>query len=96
MKINVSEIESITIRLLDMLKQSKGELLEFSNDYYWDILDNELFNPYKDPTNITLGQLSDELTELDKVKNLNNATIYDLKRLGIIFRALSYENPTAF
>jgi len=96
MKINIDEIQKITSLLLSKLKESKGNEIEINNDYYWDISSDELYNPYEEPKNITLGQLSDDLEEVQRLAKSDDAIVYDLKRLGIILKALSIENPTAF
>jgi hypothetical protein len=96
MKINVEEIQKITSLLLSKLKACKGNEIEVKNDYYWDISDDEIYQPYEDPKNVTLGQLSDDLLELQRLNNADDAIVYDLKRLSNILKALSIENQIAF
>ncbi len=96
MKINMDEIQEITLLLLSKLKASKGNEIEVKNDYYWDISDDEIYQPYEDPKHITLGQLSDDLLELQRLNNADDAIVYDLKRLSNILKALSIENQIAF
>ena len=96
MKISVDEIQKITSHLLSRLKESRGNTIEINNDYYWDISDEELYNPYEEPKNITLGQLSADIEEVQRLVNSDNAIMYDLKRLAEIFKAISIENKTAF
>ena len=96
MKINIDELQKVTIFLLSKLKENSGEEIEISNDYYWSILDDELYNPYEKPTDLTLGQLSDDLEEIKRLINSDDAIMYDLKRLAVIFKAISIENKTAF
>lgn len=96
MKISVDEIQKVTLLLLSRLKESKGDAIEITYDYYWDISDEELYNPYEEPKNITLGQLSDDIEEIQRLVNSDDAIMYDLKRLAVIFNAISVENKTAF
>jgi hypothetical protein len=96
MKISVDEIQKITSLLLSRLKESRGDEIEVTNDYYWDISDEELYNPYEEPKNITLGQLSDDIEEIQRLVNSDDVIMYDLKRLAVIFKAISVENQTAF
>lgn len=96
MKVNIDEIQKITSLLLLKLKEIKGNDIEIRNDYYWDISDEELYRLYESPKNITLGQLSDDLEELQRLNRSDDAIIYDLRRLSGIFKVLSIENPTAF
>jgi hypothetical protein len=96
MKVNIDEIQKITSLLLSKLKESKGSEIEISNDYYWDISQDELYSLYEEPKNITLGQLSDDLEELQRLAKSDDAIMYDLKRLSNILKVLSIENQTAF
>ncbi|TAF30288.1 MAG: hypothetical protein EAZ57_11885 [Cytophagales bacterium] len=96
MKVNIDEIQKITSLLLSKLKESKGNEIEISNDYYWDISQDELYSPYEEPKKITLGQLSDDLEEVQRLIKSDDAVMYDLKRLSNILKVLSIENQTAF
>lgn len=96
MKVNVDYIKKITSLLLERLKESKGNEIEIKNDYYWDISEDELYSPYEEPKNITLGQLSNDLEEVQRLNKSDDAIVYDLKRLSQILKVLSIENPTAF
>ena len=96
MKVNIDEIQKITSLLLSKLKESKGNEIEINNDYYWEISNEELYNPYEEPRNITLGQLSDDLDEVHRILQSDDAIMYDLKRIAGILKTLSLENQTAF
>ena len=97
MKVNIDEIQKITSFLLSRLREEKGNEIEIENDFYWDISSDELYNPYDTPENISLGQLSDQLKEIKRLSvSPDNAVSYDLKRIAVIIKALSIENPTSF
>ncbi len=97
MKVKIDEIQEIVTRLLSNLKEQKGNEIELENDFYWDISSDEVYKPYDDPKTISLGQLSDDLTEIDRLfKSKDEAIPYDLKRIAEILKALSIENPVAF
>lgn len=96
MKVRINEIQEITSLLLLKLKEKMGNEIEINNDYYWDISDNELYNPYEEPKNITLGQLSDDLDEIKRLLTSNDSVPYDLKRISNILKTLTIENSTIF
>ena len=96
MKVNIDEIQEVVSLLLKKLKKSKGNEIELNNDFYWDISTEELYNPYAEPANLSLGQLSDDLLELKRLSTSDNAIVYDLKRVASIIKALSVENEVAF
>jgi hypothetical protein len=97
MKINIDELQLILSQLLSRLKESKGADIELNNDFYWDIPSEELYNPYQEPKELTLGQLSDDWQEIKRLTdNQLDSIPYDLKRVSNILKALSIENPIAF
>ena len=94
MKVNLDEISKLVMILISNLKESKGTEIEINNDYYWDISSDQLYNPYDNPTNMSLGQLSDDLNEISRLfKSKEEAIPYDLKRIAEILKTLSIENP---
>ena len=97
MKVNIEKIEKMTSILLKRMKENIGNEIELKSDFYWEIPEEDLYNPYKEPINHTLGQLYDDLEELNRLNtNFDDAIVYDLKRISSIIKALSVENPTAF
>jgi hypothetical protein len=96
MKVNLDELNKITSLLLSKLKEKLGNEIEVNSDFYWDISDEDIYDPYQEPKNITLGQLSDEITEFQNSINSQNGACYDLKLLSNILKALYIENVGAF
>jgi hypothetical protein len=97
MEINIDELQLILSQLLSRLKEIKGTDIELNNDFYWDIPSEELYNPYQEPKELTLGKLSDDWQEIKRLTdNQLDAIPYDLKRISNILKALSIENPIAF
>jgi hypothetical protein len=96
MQVDLNEVEKIALLLISKLKESKGEVVDLENDFYWDIPKEEIYNPYKAPKELTLGQLSDDLAELQRDSIEIDATPYDLKRLSEILKAISTEYSIAF
>lgn len=95
--VRLDEIQNILTLLISNLREQKGNEIELKNDFYWDIASNKLYNPYEEPNELSLGQLSDDLKEIYRLSKSNEKAIsYDLKRIAEILRALSNENPTAF
>ncbi len=97
MKVNIDEIQKITSLLFSKLREQNGDEVELENDFYWDISSDELYKPYDDPKDISLGQLSDDLKEVQRLSQSSDEAIpYDLKRIAEIIKALSIENSTSF
>lgn len=77
MKIKREELQAITALFLKKLEDSNIDEVELTEDFYWSVDSDKLYNPYKSPKkkNLTLGQLSHdweslvELLEADKEPN---------------------------
>ncbi len=96
MKVNIDKIQQIAFLLFEKLKESNGVEIELKSDYYWCFNQEEIYDPYENPKNLTLGQLSDDLNELHNSLLSDDLVSYDLRRLARILEALSIEKPTAF
>ena len=68
MKIKISELRTISKHLFEYLIRSGRKEIEFDEDYYWYVKDDVAYNPDDEPTDLSLGQLSDDLVELRKIK----------------------------
>lgn len=96
MKANIDHLEKALSLLLSKLKDRKGNEIELKGDFYWDIAQKELFDPYNSPHTITLGQLSDDLERIEKIIKTNEGVPYDMKKLASVLVALCTEDPIAF
>ncbi|WP_051786248.1 hypothetical protein [Endozoicomonas numazuensis] len=58
-------------------------------DFYWEISEEDLYNPVSTPEELTLGQLSEDWSELSRLMDDSNFPIsYDLRRLSAILLIL--------
>jgi hypothetical protein len=97
MEVKIKTLEKIVTLLLSKLRDEKGDVLQIESDFYWDISDDEIFNPYEQPSMLTLGQLSDDINEVMRLEEFEDeALAIDLKRVGRILISLSIENTVAF
>jgi hypothetical protein len=49
------------------IQTTKGRSIEISQDYYWEIAESELYDPTKDPSDLSLGQLSHDWERLQQL-----------------------------
>ena len=71
------ESNNIQVRLEDLgralqliakhIETSQGGSVEIGQDYYWEIAEAELYDPTKDPSGFSLGQLSDDWERLQQL-----------------------------
>jgi hypothetical protein len=64
MKIEIDTLRIALERLLAHAEQMKGNTIEIEADYYWSVTKEELHDPTKEPSAMTLGSLEDDWTNL--------------------------------
>jgi len=67
MKITTEELRQAVNLVLAHLEESGQREFEVEEDFYWNIPEAELYNPYNEPSNLDLGQLSDDIKEIRKI-----------------------------
>jgi hypothetical protein len=66
MDVKVSQLRAATERLLAHL-ESKRDSVQLDVDYYWSIPAQQRYDPYAEPREFTMGQLSDDWMEVEKI-----------------------------
>lgn len=92
--INISDLRKLINILSDELEKLEGKnVVVLEDDLYWNILDEELYNPYHEPAQLTMGNLSEDWELLQKVVSGERGMIdYDLYKLTSILRFLGKKN----
>jgi hypothetical protein len=67
MNIDIATLRSLTELLLRAVEESGIDHVEVSDDFYWEVSSGKRYNPYEQPTELTLGQLTDDWQELLKL-----------------------------
>jgi hypothetical protein len=89
LKVNLTDLRVIADRLLMYLEETGRTDIEVSEDYYWHIAMEDAYDVSRDPTNITIGQLSDDWRELERIMNNEAPPIgYALVWLSAIMRII--------
>ena len=74
---------------INELNKREIKSIHIENEYYWNIPSEDLYNPYKNPANLNLGQLSDDWNDLLKVASgADDPLISDFIDLAAILRAI--------
>jgi hypothetical protein len=67
MEIKLKELRLVTEKLYQHLDDLGVESVVINDDYYWSIPREDLYQPYQEPGELTIGQLSDDWRDLEKV-----------------------------
>lgn len=89
-KIRLTDLKKIIKSLFNELnKLNDNTAFSLDEDFYWNILDEELYDVYKDPKELTMGRLFDDWEFLGKIVNNDREIIdYDLYKLAAILKFL--------
>ena len=94
MKIKVKELREVANILFDHLEECGVSEQEIEHDYYWDIPTSERYDVSIEPSNMTIGQLTDDWAELQKIlKSPDTSVAYALVWYGAIIRAMGENTP---
>jgi len=92
MEINTQELREAANLLFDHLVKAGQQKVSLPHDYYWNVPKEAEYDPYKQPTSLTLGQLSEDLKELKGLlKGDKEPLAYALVWLASILRAVGEE-----
>ena len=93
-KLTLVELRSIIAKVLDNLEEEGYEDFNISHDHYWQIDSSQKYDPYKDPNELTIGQLKDDVKTMRSILSGKKEPLRsDLIGLAEILRYLG-ENPS--
>jgi hypothetical protein len=91
MKYKIEQLRTISNIIFDHLLASNISCIELPQDYYWWISKEDLYDPINEPKDMSVGQLSDDWSELQKILESQNVVGYSLVWLSAILRAIGEE-----
>ncbi len=94
MKIDVDQLEQALQALIDELRKKEGKVINIEQpiDYYWSIPGEVLYNPYENPNELTLGQLSDDLKEMTKIASKTSEPVsYDFVKMSSLMAMIGHK-----
>jgi hypothetical protein len=92
MRVKISKLRDIANNLFQHFEATGLDEISLSRDYYWWIPKEAIYDPYNQPESMSLGQLSDDLLELEKIGTGEQTPIpYALVWLSTLLRAIGEE-----
>ncbi len=89
--ISTRTLRTILNRLVDHLEVTDGERVLLEHDYFWSVPSPAIYNPYEQPNELTIGQLSESWANLEQVLADDAEVAYAFVWLGDILRAVGHE-----
>lgn len=94
MKVNIADLRKLSEILLNHLEAGGHSQVEIAEEYYWYVPTKERYQPYVEPKGLTLGQLTDDWAELQKILGGQSEPIdYGLVWLSTILRVIGEKVP---
>jgi hypothetical protein len=94
MTVEIDRLKATFLILLDHLRESRGEVIDFDVDYFWSVPPESLYDPDTTPGGLTMGQLSESWENLESIRtNPDGAINYGLVWLADVLRALGHQEP---
>jgi len=90
MEINKEDLKQIIDQIKLELDEWFKDNINLDDDFYWQMDSKECYRFAEEPNNFSLGQLTDDWTELLRLKTESEIPIkYDMYRLAAILKYLS-------
>lgn len=89
MQVELDEIRKSLSILIAHVELRTGPTLELDKDFYWHLPSPELYNTYEKPSDLTIGQISENITEIREIVSGERPPLsYGLVWLAAILRAI--------
>jgi hypothetical protein len=87
MNVSTEELRLAALMLLRHLEESGQKEFEIAEDFYWDVPADKRYGPYEEPKEHTMGQLSDDWSEISQMITGNREPVaYGLVWLAAVLR----------
>ena len=94
MKLSTDELRRLTLMLLAHVEADSSQAVEVEDDFYWDVPAEARYDAYVEPKTHTVGQLSDDWGELQRILNGERPPVgYALVWLAAVLRRIGERTP---
>ncbi len=94
MNVELVKLREITNRLFKHLEDAGYSSVKISEASYWSIPKDELYDPYNEPSELTLGVLEEDWEQLEKILNESDDPVaYAFVWLSGILRKIGEDVP---
>ncbi len=86
--VTVDELRRASEAMLDWLEQWAGESVEIDVDLFWWIDAKEVYNPYRNPKDLSIGSIDDSIDLLRRIVDADEPIANGLVWLSQLLRAV--------
>jgi hypothetical protein len=89
MEVSVNRLRAISDALFAHLERNGIKSVTITDDFYWDVPEDSRYSHYQEPTRHMVGQLSDDMNELNRMAEGTSPTVaYGFVWLAAVLRRL--------
>ncbi|MDH6252589.1 hypothetical protein M2347_002316 [Chryseobacterium sp. H1D6B] len=90
-KITKDDLKNILFALINKLENLDDNSFSLNKDLYWNIPDEELYNVYEEPKEITIGSIKEDWDFLQQISHGKREVIgYDFNKTSSILKLIGY------
>lgn len=94
MRVKLETLEKVIHVAFEHMREHGVEELELDKDYYWNIPSEEKYDRYDQPTNLDLGQLSEDWRDIVNIsENTSDILCVHLRAVSSIMRYIAEKYP---
>lgn len=94
MFVKIEMLKAVTKAIFSHLEKLEINGMDVDKDFYWEISSNQKYDPYGQPSDFTLGQLSEDIQEILAIHSGNNSPSgHALVALGTLLRFMGERYP---
>lgn len=89
MEITLAELRAAFEKVIRHLEDTDRSIFRAEVDFYWDIPMDQRYDVYSEPVELTVGQISEEITDVKRITAENREAIGDdLRCIGVLLRLM--------
>lgn len=94
MQVDLSLLEKAVVTILGEMKRRGIDSIPLDADFYWNLPSEAIYDPYNEPNQLDIGQLTDDYETLKLAQETDRLIGYNLKNVSAIMRYLSEKYPS--
>jgi len=93
MKVELELLEECIVTIFNEMRSQNINAINLESDFYWNVSIESIYDIYKEPIRLDIGQLEDDYKILSQAKEKNILVNHNLKSVSAILRYIAEKYP---
>lgn len=89
MKIELELLEECIVTIFNEMKNQNINTINLESDFYWNVPSESIYDIYKEPIQLDIGQLEEDYNTLSQAKEKDILVRHNLKSASAILRYIA-------